>query len=134
MKGIWDSLLQLLQIERRQVKCSLGSLLTLRRYAQEFYKQRIVSNAAFLEVENLVKIYSKSDGRHSVILNNVNLTVGKDKSIPVFSYLEDSGYTLLKIVTALEKATDASVRLDGKEIGKPSSKPLMAFHQYCFLL
>ncbi len=74
-------------------------MLTLLEYAHEYFKEGIARSTAFLEIKDLVKIYSKSDGSHSVILNNVNLTVALDKSMTVISYSDGGKSTLLKIVT-----------------------------------
>ncbi len=128
MKGIWY----------RSLTSLTGRVLSrkmLTRFAphpkggmlMSILRGEIVRNAAFLETENLVKIYSKSDASHSIILNNVNLTVSEDEYISVISHSGCGKSTLLKIVTDLNK------RLDSKEIFKPGSERLTAFTQ-CFLL
>jgi nitrate/nitrite transport system ATP-binding protein len=91
------------------------------------------NNSGFLEVENLVKSYPKSDGSKSVILENVNLTVGEDEYISIIGHSGCGKSTLLKIVAGLEKASSGSVRLDGKEIRKPGAERMMVFQNYSLL-
>ena len=87
----------------------------------------------FLEIENLVKSYPKSDGGEFVILNGINLTVGEDEYISVIGHSGCGKSTLIKIVAGLEKQTSGSVRLDGKEIRKPGAERMMVFQHYSLL-
>jgi nitrate/nitrite transport system ATP-binding protein len=91
------------------------------------------NNSGFLEVENLVKSYRKADGSQSVVLENVNLTVGEDEYISIVGHSGCGKSTLLKIVAGLEKASSGSVRLDGKEIRKPGAERMMVFQNYSLL-
>jgi nitrate/nitrite transport system ATP-binding protein len=92
-----------------------------------------VSQTGFLEIENLVKSYPKADGSSSVILDNVNLSIGENEFICVIGHSGCGKSTLLKIVAGLEKASAGSVRLDGKEIRKPGAERMMVFQQYSLL-
>ena len=87
----------------------------------------------FLEIENLVKSYSRPDKEEFVVLDHVNLTIEENEYISVIGH---SGYgksTLLKIIGGFEKATSGSVRLDGKEIRKPGADRMMVFQNYSLL-
>jgi nitrate/nitrite transport system ATP-binding protein len=92
-----------------------------------------LSQTGFLEIENLVKSYPKADGSSSVILDNVNLSIGENEFICVIGHSGCGKSTLLKIVAGLEKASAGSVRLDGKEIRKPGAERMMVFQQYSLL-
>ncbi|MBW4669162.1 MAG: ABC transporter ATP-binding protein [Cyanomargarita calcarea GSE-NOS-MK-12-04C] len=92
-----------------------------------------LSQTGFLEIENLVKSYPKTDGSSSVILDNVNLSIGENEFICVIGHSGCGKSTLLKIVAGLEKASGGSVRLDGKEIRKPGAERMMVFQQYSLL-
>lgn len=95
--------------------------------------QKGVVETGFLEIENLVKSYPSADGGESVILDNVNLTVGENEFISVIGHSGCGKSTLLKIVAGLEKATSGSVRLEGREIRKPGSDRMMIFQHYGLL-
>lgn len=95
--------------------------------------QKGVVEPGFLEIENLVKSYPSPDGGESVILDNVNLTVGENEFISVIGHSGCGKSTLLKIVAGLEKATSGSVRLEGREIRKPGSDRMMIFQHYGLL-
>ncbi len=91
------------------------------------------SDNNFLVIENLVKSYKKADGSDSVILDNINLTIGETEFITVIGHSGCGKSTLLKIVAGLEKATSGLVTLEGKEIRKPGSERMMVFQHYSLL-
>jgi nitrate/nitrite transport system ATP-binding protein len=87
----------------------------------------------FLEIENLHKSYQSLNGDESVVLKEVNLTIGQDEYISIIGHSGCGKSTLLKIVAGLEKSTLGSVRLDGREIRKPGAERMMVFQNYSLL-
>ena len=87
----------------------------------------------FLVVENLIKSYPAPDGKESVVLNGINLTIKENEFISVIGHSGCGKSTLLKIVAGLEKATSGLVTLEGKAIRKPGAERMMIFQQYSLL-
>ncbi len=87
----------------------------------------------FLVVENLVKSYPAPDGKESVVLNGINLTIKENEFISVIGHSGCGKSTLLKIVAGLEKATSGLVTLEGKAIRKPGAERMMVFQHYSLL-
>ncbi len=87
----------------------------------------------FLVVENLVKSYPAPDGKESVVLNGINLTIKENEFISVIGHSGCGKSTLLKIVAGLEKATSGLVNLEGKAIRKPGAERMMVFQHYSLL-
>lgn len=96
-------------------------------------QSEVLPRPGFLEIENLVKSYPTPDKDNFVVLDGVNLTIGEDEYISVIGHSGCGKSTLLKIVAGLEKATSASVRLDGQEIHQPGAERMMAFQNYSLL-
>lgn len=87
----------------------------------------------FLVVENLVKSYPAPDGKDTVVLNGIDLTIKENEFISVIGHSGCGKSTLLKIVAGLEKATSGLVTLEGKAIRKPGAERMMVFQQYSLL-
>ena len=87
----------------------------------------------FLVVENLIKSYPAPDGKESVVLNGINLTIKENEFISVIGHSGCGKSTLLKIVAGLEKATSGLVTLEGKAIRKPGAERMMVFQNYSLL-
>jgi nitrate/nitrite transport system ATP-binding protein len=87
----------------------------------------------FLVVENLIKSYPAPDGKETVVLNGINLTIKENEFISVIGHSGCGKSTLLKIVAGLEKATSGLVTLEGKAIRKPGAERMMVFQQYSLL-
>ncbi|HEY9809391.1 MAG TPA: ABC transporter ATP-binding protein [Halomicronema sp.] len=88
---------------------------------------------AFLEIDNVTKSYTNTEGKESIILDGVSLNVSENEFISVIGHSGCGKSTLLKIVAGLEKSTSGSVRLDGKEIRKPGAERMMVFQHYGLL-
>jgi nitrate/nitrite transport system ATP-binding protein len=88
--------------------------------------------SAFLDISHLHKAY-KSDGRQTVVLKDINLTIGEREFISIIGHSGCGKSTLLKIVAGLEQATEGSVRLEGREIRKPGAERMMVFQHYSLL-
>ncbi|MBE9010863.1 ATP-binding cassette domain-containing protein [Pseudanabaenaceae cyanobacterium LEGE 13415] len=91
-----------------------------------------VSTPPFLEISQLHKAY-KTGERETVILKDVNLTIGEREFISIIGHSGCGKSTLLKIVAGLEKATSGSVLLEGREVRKPGAERMMVFQQYSLL-
>jgi nitrate/nitrite transport system ATP-binding protein len=92
----------------------------------------VVSTPPFLEISHLQKAYKTGD-RETVILKDVNLTIGDREFISIIGHSGCGKSTLLKIVAGLEKSTSGTVRLEGREIRKPGAERMMVFQQYSLL-
>jgi nitrate/nitrite transport system ATP-binding protein len=91
------------------------------------------TSSGFLVVENLVKAFKGADGRESVVLNGIDLTIEANEYISVIGHSGCGKSTLLKIIAGLETATSGSVQLEGREIRKPGAERMMVFQQYALL-
>jgi len=87
----------------------------------------------FLKIEDLHKSFKAGNGRESLVLKEINLTIAETEYISVIGHSGCGKSTLLRIVAGLEKLTSGSVRLQGKEICKPGSDRMMVFQQYSLL-
>ncbi|MBD1824979.1 ATP-binding cassette domain-containing protein [Cyanobacteria bacterium FACHB-DQ100] len=90
------------------------------------------SEAPFLAINHLYKSYKTGD-RETVILKDINLTIGEREYISIIGHSGCGKSTLLKIVAGLERSTSGSVLLEGKEIRKPGAERMMVFQQYSLL-
>ena len=79
----------------------------------------------FLKIEDLHKSFKAGNGRESLVLKEINLTIAETEYISVIGHSGCGKSTLLRIVAGLEKLTSGSVRLQGKEICKPGSDRMM---------
>ncbi|HEY9845309.1 MAG TPA: ABC transporter ATP-binding protein [Candidatus Caenarcaniphilales bacterium] len=96
------------------------------------YDKRSASSG-FLTIENLVKSFPSVNGQASVVLDNINLTIGEDEFISIIGHSGCGKSTLLRIVAGLEKATSGTVRLNGREIRQPGAERMVVFQQYSLL-
>jgi len=87
----------------------------------------------FLVIENLVKAFPGRNGKASVVLDGINLTIRENEYVSVIGHSGCGKSTLLKIVAGLEKATSGSVKLDGREIRKAGADRMVVFQQYSLL-
>ncbi|HEY9823971.1 MAG TPA: ABC transporter ATP-binding protein [Stenomitos sp.] len=90
-------------------------------------------NESFLVIENVVKAYPKPDGSQTVVLNGINMTIGKQEYVSVIGHSGCGKSTLMRIVAGLEKATSGFVTLEGKAIRKPGADRMMVFQGYALL-
>jgi nitrate/nitrite transport system ATP-binding protein len=88
---------------------------------------------AFLTIENVVKAYRKPDGSQFVVLDGINLTIGKQEYVSVIGHSGCGKSTLIRIVAGLEQATSGLVTLEGKAIRKPGAERMMVFQGYALL-
>jgi nitrate/nitrite transport system ATP-binding protein len=95
--------------------------------------QTVNSPKEFLVIENVTKAYPKPNGGETVVLDDINLTIGENEYISIIGHSGCGKSTLLKIVGGLERATSGSIWLDGREVRKPGAERMMVFQHYSLL-
>ena len=88
---------------------------------------------SFLTIESVVKAYPKPDGSPFVVLDGINMTIGKHEYVSVIGHSGCGKSTLIRIVAGLEQATSGLVTLEGKAIHKPGAERMMVFQGYALL-
>jgi nitrate/nitrite transport system ATP-binding protein len=96
-------------------------------------RQSTANSEDFLVIQNLTKVYKTLDGNELLVLNDINLTIREDEFVTLIGHSGCGKSTLIKIVAGLEKATNGSIRLRGKEIRKPGAERMMVFQNYSLL-
>jgi len=92
----------------------------------------ISSQAAFLEVDNVSKIYPTPRGDYTV-LDGVNLTVQEGEFVCVIGHSGCGKSTLLNMVSGFAQPTAGEVRLNGKVITRPGPERMVVFQNYSLL-
>lgn len=92
-----------------------------------------LNDDGFLVVKNLRKTYPSPDGGETIVLDNIDLTIGENEYISIIGHSGCGKSTLLKIIAGLEQASSGSVRLEGREIRRPGSERMMVFQHYSLL-
>lgn len=87
----------------------------------------------FLVIENLVKAFPKPDGGRTVVLDNINFTIGAEEYISVIGHSGCGKSTMLRIIAGLDKPTAGRITLEGREIRKPGAERMMVFQNYALL-
>ncbi|MEA5452639.1 ABC transporter ATP-binding protein [Leptolyngbya sp. CCNP1308] len=103
------------------------------QYSQPSDQRQAEFETDFLVVQDLVKAYPSAGGDPTVVLDNINLTVGANEFIAIIGHSGCGKSTLLKIVSGLEQATSGGVFLEGSPIKKPGADRMMVFQQYSLL-
>ena len=85
---------------------------------------------SILEVDALRKIYTTRFGGHPVqALKNVTFQVEEGEYVAIMGESGSGKTTLLNILAALDKPTEGSVRLDGKDLSKIREAEIAAFRR-----
>lgn len=87
----------------------------------------------FLNIEQVTKTYRKPDGSPFVVLDGINMTIGKQEYVSVIGHSGCGKSTLMRIVAGLEKATSGEISLEGQPIRKPGADRMMVFQGYALL-
>jgi nitrate/nitrite transport system ATP-binding protein len=87
----------------------------------------------FLKIEQLYKAFINPKGDRTVILNDINLTVGSTEYISIVGHSGCGKSTLLRIVGGLETITAGTVAIEGRPITKPGADRMMVFQHYALL-
>ncbi|OUC15844.1 MAG: bacitracin ABC transporter ATP-binding protein [Alkalinema sp. CACIAM 70d] len=91
------------------------------------------TNPPFLTIEQIVKTYRKPNGDPFVVLNGIDLTMGKQEYVSIIGHSGCGKSTLMRIVAGLEKPTSGLVTLEGKAVRKPGAERMMVFQGYALL-
>lgn len=87
---------------------------------------------AFLQIENVSKVYPTAKGSYPVLLD-VNLTVDRGEFICVIGHSGCGKSTLLNMVSGFSHPTTGKVTLNGKPIVKPGPDRMVVFQNYALL-
>ena len=75
-----------------------------------------------IQIENLTKKFGDLQ-----VLKGVNLTIGKGEVISIVGSSGAGKTTLLQLIGTLDKPTSGTIRFNGEDLGRLSSKRLAAF-------
>lgn len=89
--------------------------------------------SSFLSIEQVVKTYRKPSGDQFVVLDGIDMTIGRQEYVSIIGHSGCGKSTLMRIVAGLEKATSGLVTLEGKAIRKPGAERMMVFQGYALL-
>src|SRR3712207_7598235 len=81
-----------------------------------------------LEVHNVKKIYGDKGARVEA-LSNLSFSVNEGEFIAIMGESGSGKTTLLNIVSSLDRPTEGSVLIGGKDIGRMKEKDLAAFRR-----
>ena len=81
-------------------------------------------------IDGVKKIFRVRDGRETVALNGVNLTIWENEFVCVVGPSGCGKTTLLNIIAGLETATEGTVTLNGEKIVGPGNDRGVIFQQY----
>lgn len=85
---------------------------------------------SILEVNNLKKIYTTRFGGNQVMaLKNVSFTVERGEYVAIMGESGSGKSTLLNILAALDKPTEGTILLEGKDISKIKESTLAQFRR-----
>jgi nitrate/nitrite transport system ATP-binding protein len=87
----------------------------------------------FLVIENLFKSFPTLDNGETVVLDDINLTIGAEEYISVIGHSGCGKSTLLRIIAGLDRPTSGLVTLEGKKVRKPGADRMMVFQNYALL-
>lgn len=82
-----------------------------------------MNNNTVLEIKNLVKIYG-TKGFKTRVLNGLELKINKNDFIAIMGPSGSGKTTLLNLLSTIDKPTQGSIILDGKDITKMKNKEL----------
>ncbi len=106
---------------------------TLRHTAAQPIDQPMrTAPSAFLEIDNVAKIYPTKTGEYTV-LENVNLNIQQGEFICLIGHSGCGKTTLLNMVSGFATPTYGEVRLQGKTITKPGPDRMVVFQGYALL-
>ncbi|MDX2232539.1 MAG: nitrate ABC transporter ATP-binding protein [Leptolyngbyaceae cyanobacterium bins.349] len=88
--------------------------------------------SAFLEVENISKVYPTPQGEYTV-LDGVNLSIQEGEFVCVIGHSGCGKSTLLNMVAGFVQPSSGEVRLNGKTITRPGPDRMVVFQNYSLL-
>lgn len=81
-----------------------------------------------LEIKHLTKTYG-TKGFHTKVLKDIDLTIYKHDFIAIMGPSGSGKTTLLNLLSTIDKPSQGSILLDGKDITKISNKVLSALRK-----
>jgi bicarbonate transport system ATP-binding protein len=90
------------------------------------------SKSAFLEIDNVAKVYPTKTGGYTV-LENVSFNVQQGEFICLIGHSGCGKSTLLNMVSGFAQPTHGEVRLQGNPIMKPGPDRMVVFQGYALL-
>jgi len=89
------------------------------------------SSTPLLELRNVTKEYVDDNGKHNVVLNNINLSISHNEFISIVGPSGCGKSTLLRIIMGLETYTRGEVLFKGEYVqGKINSFMAMVFQSF----
>lgn len=82
-----------------------------------------------LDVKNLKKVYGSKNSLKTEALKNVNFSVDEGEYVAIMGESGSGKTTLLNIIATLDKATNGSVILNGKDISSLKDSEVSAFRR-----
>ncbi len=82
-----------------------------------------------IEIQDLSKKYSNSRKVEVMALKHINLNIEKGKFVAIVGPSGSGKSTLLHLIGGLDKATEGSIRVDGRDIMKFSEDEMSEFHR-----
>lgn len=92
----------------------------------------VQAQSAFLEVDNISKVYSTPQGDYTV-LDGVNLSINEGEFVCVIGHSGCGKSTLLNMVAGFTQPTTGTVRLNDKTITQPGPDRMVVFQNYSLL-
>jgi nitrate ABC transporter ATP-binding subunit len=108
----------------------VGTMQTLN--AQTLDKLKKSPEAAFLEIDEVSKVYPTPTGDYTV-LDGVNLTIQEGEFVCLIGHSGCGKSTLLNMVSGLNRPTTGEVRLKNQRITQPGPDRMVVFQNYSLL-
>jgi len=82
-----------------------------------------------IELENLSKVFLRSDGKESIVLEDVSLAINKGDFVIILGESGCGKTTLLNMLAGFERPTSGRILVDGKEVNDIHPSRSMLFQQ-----
>ena len=92
-----------------------------------------ISQAPFLSIKNVSKVYNLPKGNTYTVLDGVNLTINQGEFICVIGHSGCGKTTLLNMVSGFAQPTNGEVLLHGRPIAGPGPDRMVVFQGYALL-
>jgi len=92
-----------------------------------------ISQAPFLSIKNVSKVYNLPKGNTYTVLEGVNLTINQGEFICLIGHSGCGKTTLLNMVSGFAQPTNGEVLLHGKPVEGPGPDRMVVFQGYALL-
>lgn len=89
--------------------------------------------AVFVEIEQVDKVFSMTDGGEYIALKNIDLTINKGEFVSLIGHSGCGKSTLLNIVAGLDMPSGGAVVLAGQKVSQPGPDRMVVFQNYSLL-